>query len=410
MRLTGLITISALLVLMLSLGSPFAAAQDAGAGDAPVVDPAADTSDEPRKGRKFGLYVFAATGSTDVDPIDVSTSSASTNTTFSEITFEGMAFGQAAIGWRLPERKGDFRLVFSGYKEEGYHFHSEGSAAVIDPALMQNAAVQDNLLWWTVDIVDGALTSVRTPPQWSLANDANTDGFVDIEEVFYTGPDIMATTSVVPDLENRMQTVDAVFGNTFGPERVTATWWAGLRYFVYEGTLLSGAWLSTQPPGEFFTDGVFSAPLQFRHEATGYGPTTSIEIDLNFFHQRVSLFAKGGAAFLFEKLESESAPFTTWVLNNATPVRAFPIAGQISAERDKSIWHTHLEGGIRVSLKNGLRLEAAYQMAGFLDAVLMPTTLRIPLNTVEAPFGTSATFKTTDFVFDGWRAGVGFQF
>lgn len=420
MRSTGLITVFGLLVLVLGLGLSIAPGdalaatpQDADAGgetppETPA-EPAQDDAGAAGKARHFGLYVFAGTGTVDSKAIDLSNESASTNTTFTELTFEGMAYGQAALGWKLANDKGDFRLVFNGFKEDGYRFHSVGSAAVIDPTLNVNARVQDNLTWWTVDIVDGNLTSVRTPPQWTLAADANGDGFVDAPEVSYIGPDISATGSVVSDLENRVQTVDVMFGNSFGPERVSATWWAGLRYFEYEGTLLAGAWLSTKPAGELFTDGAFSGPLQLRHEASGYGPMTAMELDVNFFRKRVSLFAKGGAAFLFENLKSDSGSFSTYV-TSTDPEHINAVPAEISAERDKSVWHTHLEGGVRVSLKNGLRLEMAYHITGFLDSVLSPTVLRIPLARVEAPLGTSATFRTSDIVVDGWRAGVGFQF
>ena len=87
-----------------------------------------------------------------------------------------------------------------------------------------------------------------------------------------------------------------------------------------------------------------------------------------------------------------------------------PIAAQLGESQTKSTWQTGAELGLRVRLRNGLKLEASYGVVGFLDAILLPTQIRIPDNQQEAAQGTSAIYNTQDYVLQGWRAGIGFQF
>ncbi len=82
----------------------------------------------------------------------------------------------------------------------------------------------------------------------------------------------------------------------------------------------------------------------------------------------------------------------------------------MTEHRQKSVWQTAAEAGFRINLMDGLQFEAAYNISGHLDVVLMATEIVIPQGETSAGVGTSALYNTQDLVYDGWRAGVAFQF
>jgi hypothetical protein len=109
-------------------------------------------------------------------------------------------------------------------------------------------------------------------------------------------------------------------------------------------------------------------------------------------------------------IDMDTGLFTTLVANTGPIGATIPLAARLEEQQTKSTWQTGAEVGVRLRLKNGLKLEASYGIVGFLDAILLPTQIRIPDNQQEATQGTSAIFNTQDYVLQGWRAGIAFQF
>ena len=212
MRLNVLLAGTGLLLASLALGTS-AIAQDEPAA------PAEEAGGEEKKSKTpFGLYVEAATGVVSARDIDASITTLSTHQASSYLSLEDQAQARAALGWRLPHGKGDFRIRFDGYKEEGYTFHSDGLQASLDQSLeLVNPVVADNLLWWSIDVVDGAVHAVRTPPVWDpLVDDANANGEADADEIRYPYVDRDLTSTNASDLQNRAQAIDLLYGKNSG--------------------------------------------------------------------------------------------------------------------------------------------------------------------------------------------------
>lgn len=409
MRLNGLLAGTGLLLALLALGTP-AAAQDE------PVAPAEPTGGEEEQPNKipFGLYVEAATGVVTAEDIDTSITTLSTHRSFNYLSLEDQVHARAALGWRLPHGQGEFRVRFDGFKEDGYRFSAQGVQASLDQTLDLENPVLGNLNWWAIEVADGSVHAVRTPPVWDpLVDDANNNEAADPEEVSYPYVDMDFTSAIAADLQNRAQLVDMLYGRGFGQGRYTARWWAGFRYFTYKGNIPSAAWLLTTPKGEGYTDNVLLPLLNIYTEADGLGPTGSMEVDFNFFDDRLALYIQGQFAFVLLDLSMDSGPFATLVesqpLGGGTRY-VIPIDAHLTATRNKSTWQDGLEAGVRYKMKNGLQLELAYHITGFLDVILLPTRISIPENLLESRQGTSALYHTRDYVLDGWRAGIAFQF
>jgi len=413
MWLTGRLTV---LVLFLFLLVPGAAvlAQESPASDAD--DPAASGGSASK--RKVALYFEVGRGIASAEDLDVSLETEATITSENTLKLEDMIYGRAAIGWKLDKGKGDIRLRYTGFREDGYEYSGIGRTRGLDPGLVlpPNTPVPtviDPLVWWNVHIADGMLTSERTPPQWSPSSDVNQNGDVDLGEEFYLAdPDFSQTRSVTADLQNTVQFTDLLYGRTFGKRRYSARWWGGIRHFTYEGNVLATAWLSSaadRNEGNGYTDGAFLRPLVLEQDSSGWGPTGALEVDFNFFDSRLSLYIQGQFAFMVASIDYESAPFFT-IAQETSGSPLIPIQAQISESLTKSIWQNSAEVGLRVNLKSGVGFEFSYGVTGLLDIVVLPTHLRIPANPLEASQGTSATNRTRDMVFTGWRAGLSYQF
>jgi len=357
-----------------------------------------------------GLYVEVGYGTNDMNPLDTTVKTGSTQDSANTFTLDGMDYARAVIGWKLPGPKGSFRLVWQGYNENGYEFTAIGREASLGNQLPSNPPIVDNLDWWLVNVMDGQLSVARTPPRWTAAADANMDGRVQKEEVSYTGADISYSASIAPDLLNRVQTADVLFGREWGPRRVEGVWWGGLRYFAYEGTLLQGAWLrAPRATGRGFTDGVAVRLLHPTQKAQGAGPTGTLGFQVNFFDKRVQLFMNGQFAFLLSQIETDTGNFFT-LTNGNNNDELLTGRSRLRADRSRTSWQTHLDAGARFNSKQGLTIEVAYFKTGFLDAVITPTEIRLPQSAQELAQGTSGLFATQDLVLDGWRGSVAFQF
>ena len=138
-------------------------------------------------------------------------------------------------------------------------------------------------------------------------------------------------------------------------------------------------------------------------------------MDFNFFDDRLALYVKGEFAFMLLDLYADSGPFSTLVqqtiqIGETAYQYVIPVDAQLTATRHKSTWQDALEAGVRYKMRNGLQLELAYHATGFLDVILFPTQISIPESVTGSGQGSSALYKTQDYVLEGWRAGIAFQF
>lgn len=365
---------------------------------------------EPEKKKiSNGLYVEVGVGASDMGTLDMSTRTSSAQSSNNSLTFEDMEYGRAAIGWKLPGNKGRFRVVWESHKEDGYVFSAVGRESSLGSNPPSNPAITQNLDWWDVDVVDGNLTATRTAPFWTIADDANNDGVVQRGEPTYGAPSAVVSAAIEPNLQNRVQVTDVLYGRNFGPRRVEGSWWGGMRYFAYEGTLMQAAWVRPVQGGLGFTDGGLIPLIHSAQKATAIGPTGSFGVQVNFFDKQVQLFANGQFAFLLSDIEVDTGQFFTLTGGN-TPGIVLSTPARLSAERDRTSWHTGADIGMRYASKKGLVLEVSYYTLGYLDAIITPTDLRIPQNAQEAAQGTSGLFATQDITLDGIRGSVAFQF
>ena len=402
-------------VALLWAAGTLSAAQDSPA-PADETEPAQEVEstegEADEKKKKNGLYVEVGYGTNDMDPLDTSLRTASTQNSANSFTLDGMDYSRAVFGWKLPGPKGSFRVVWEGYNENGHQFLGIGRETTLGVQPATPPPIVEPLLWWQVSVVDGQLTAERTPPMWSSADDANMDGRVQQNEVVYSGSDLSHSASLADDLQNRIQTVDLLYGREWGPRRVEGRWWGGVRYFAYEGTLLQGAWLRAPLATGFgYTDGLSVRLLHPTQKATGAGPTGSLGFQVNFFDKRVQLFMNGQFAFLLSKIEMDTGRFFTMTTEGLSTSDVIVTGrARLAADRSRTSWHTHLNAGARFNMKQGLTIEVAYFKSGFLDSVLTATEIRIPQTSQELAQGTSGLFASQDLVLDGWRGSVAFQF
>jgi hypothetical protein len=413
MKSRWILVLGVTLLWMAGVAQPTPAApQDAPAQDDSQPAQQADTAESDGEKKKFAnrLYVEVGYGTNDMDPLDTSVRTGSTQRSDNRFTLDGMDYSRAVIGWQFPGPKGGFRLVWQGYNENGHQFTAQGLESSLGVQLPTTPPIVENLLWWNLAVVDGVMSVSRTPPIWNLADDANNDGRVQQNEVRYPSADISFTANNAADLLNRVQTTDILYGRTWGPRRIEGRWWGGLRYFAYEGTLLQGAWLRAPlSRGLGFTDGLGIRLIHPSQEATGVGPTGMLGFQVNFFDKRLQLFADGQFAFLLAQIETDTGDFFT-ITNGNRNDEIVTGRARLRADRSRTSWQTHVQAGARLNLKKGLSLEVAYFQTGFLDSVLTPTELRIPQSAQEIAQGTSGLFASQDLVLDGLRGSVAFQF
>lgn len=462
MRMRGALVVGSVL-LLLGVCTPAALAQedpDPAVPDDQAEEPAVEPDSQPaepeavpeaepeseKEGFVNGLYVAVGLGSASSDSFNTSLSTDATRYTASEFEIDDQQHGIAKIGWKLKEDKGDFRLVFNGYKEQSYKFHSVGaqagfSQATVNPdcdleylrdALEKGAITPEELDnspgyvisplggrclygWWGVTIEDGKYLAERTPAEWTPVDDTNGNMGADPGEIRYLDVDRVVEAEVPDNLQNIITTWDALYGREFGGRRFSSRWWGGLRYFAYEGQMLQTAWLNADDnaePGSYFTDQAFLPIIGLREKTTGWGPMGIWEVDFNFFNKGLVFYMKGEAAFTFNSLDVDSGVFSAIVAT--TSFSSLPPM-RITEQRDKSSWQAGGEIGVRVRMRRGLEIELGYETKGYLDTVLVPTQVTIPkipgqviVNDPEATI--SALFSTQDLRVSGGHALVGFQF
>lgn len=377
-------------------------------------------------GDRMALYVEASYGSASAADVDSSLITTATRHSSNTTSLDNI-FGRAKLGWRLPADRGVFLISFSGYKEDSYTFSGVGSenAAISPPPTpgTDPAAVVSNvpLTWWTVQIADGRLVASRRPPLWTISDDRDGNGRPDPGEVRfdYASPcppgrldcPVTVARSVPDNLQNRLQTVDGLFQRDFGGRRFGGRWTAGLRYFVYEGNIPTSAWLSisyNQGVGLNFTDGTTLRLLRFSQEASGLGPTGSLEFQSHFFRRRLTFYGQSRFAFILESVKTDSGPFFTIALDPGGLL--LPAPARLQQDLEKSTWHFGVELGARVRLLEGLHVELAFNRTSYQDVLLLPVSITIPEDPGDAPQGTVGLYKTQDLEMDTVYLGLGYQF
>lgn len=386
-------------------------------------EPAAPPSEAKKPGfwgDHFALYIEAAAGTSSADDIDSSIRTSSSNISQNTLKLDDNLYGRAAVGWTLPYGRGSFLLVFTGHKEDSYSFDARGNRGLFStsdpficgspedaPCLSQSG---DLLTWWNVHVSGGSLVSSGIVPSWDFAADLNHDGRVTANEVVYGPPRIVITRGAPDNLQNRLQTTDLIFQRDFGGRRVSGRWSAGGRYFVYEGTILAGAWLYTgqEDGGPGYTDGELR-PLTFLQDSSGIGPTASLEIQVHLFRKRLTFYGQGRAALIVQSTKADSGAFLT-------PARA-PIDGsyflaeaRLRSSIDKTVWQVGAEIGARIRLQEGLHVEVALARTSYQDSLLLPANITVPEVVNQADQGTTGLFSTEDLLIDSLRFGLGFQF
>jgi hypothetical protein len=405
----------------LGVGSQAARAED------PVpekVDAAAAPTEAPKKkdpffGDRFAMYLEVRYGPASIDTISNPLTSGSDSTSESTLGFDGNDFGQFTVGWTLPRDRGQYLLTYTGIADGDYELNATGSQRSYEVQNSQPPAQLQFLLpWWQVTIRDGQLTTTETPPVWDSrrvpqgGDDANSNGLPDLNEIRYptTTVDLLAT--VPKDLGNRIQTWDLVYRREFGGLRIRSRWTAGVRYLNAEGAILTPSWLVgiVGTPGFGYSDGVVNNFIVMQQSTTGVGPVGSCEIQFNFFRQRLTLYGTVQAAFLLEKLDTDSGAFTYLARDPAVSGVYFPGSGRIQGSVSKTGWNPAFEMGLRVKLLEGFHLAVDWNRTGYLDTILIPTNLSIPTNASQIALGTTARFISRDFVVSTINLGLSFQF
>lgn len=387
-----------------------------GAAPAAPAAPSAGTEEAKPKthwwGDRNALYVETAFGVAGSKDINTSVATDFKNTAVSTLRLDEHQYGRAAVGWSLPAARGGFQLVFNGFKEEdGYRLDSAGfRAAVVGTDTEPNTP----LPWWTLTLANGRLLSQRTPPVWTDADDANGNGVPEPSEVRYLPVDITTSLPAPKNLQNRLQTYELLYHRSFGgmsPTRhVSGRWTAGVRHFVYEGNIPMPLWVSTV--AGIFSEGALAKPLLVSQDTSGTGPAGSLEIQSHFFRRRLSPYVQARAAFLVQTLHSDTGRAYTLARTpqGTIPTYLYPAEMSLQEDLDKSSWQTGIELGVRWTAVPGVKVQLGYHLDSFQDVLLLLDRVNIPDIVPEASFGPNAIYVTEDLEFDGWFAGLGFQF
>jgi hypothetical protein len=272
-------------------------------------------------------------------------------------------------------------------------------------------------------MTEGQLVASRNPPVWTDAQDLDGDSEVDADEVIFAGVDQSSSVGAPTTLQQRSRSYDLVYQREFadkGPtDRWTGRWSGGLRHFELEGAVPMAGWLSdttggttTQGDPGLFSEGSLLRPLLLNQDTTGNGPAGTLELQFHFLRRRATAYAQGRAAFLIQNLDADSGLVYTLTRRQIQggPDAFYPTPLRLQHDVDKTSWQVGAEIGVRFRLLPGLLANVEYHRESQQDVLLLPDRLNIPANIDEAPFGSNAIFTTQDIDYDGWSAGLGFQF
>jgi hypothetical protein len=385
----------------------------------PKEAPKEKPKEEPKKkdpffGDRFAMYLETRGGPASIDTVKNPVSSSQQFNSVNSVSFSGNKSGQFTLGWTLPRDRGQYLLTYTGIADGNYSLEAEG---LQQSYVAQNGESTRNLNslvpWWHVSVRDGQLRTTQTPPVWySLTDDANGNGLPDASEMRYPTTTIDVSDTVPKDLGNRIQTWDLLYRREYGGLKIRARWTAGLRYLSVKGAMVTPSWLLGTPSDVFFgySDGVVNKFILMQQSTTGVGPVGSGEVDFNFFRQRLTLYAGVQAAFLVSNLSTDSNDFTYFARDLSDVGFFLPGAGHIAQKVSKTTWNTAFEAGVRVKLLEGFHLIVDWNRTGYLDTLLLPTSISIPQNSAQVALGTTALFVSRDFVVSSLNLGLSFQF
>lgn len=375
----------------------------------------------PWWGGRFALYLETAVGGAGTSDVDTSLETSVQRVTYSTFDPGDRSFGRVVVGWQLPLNRGTFLLRFSGYKEDGgWELTGTGASASVSGT---STPAETPLPWWTIDMREGLLVATRNAPLWSSAQDADGDSKPDFDEVTYGGVDQTTSIAAPTTMQQRARTYDLAFQREFadkGPtDHWTGRWSGGLRHFQLEGAVPVPGWLGHSSgeagilgdPG-LFSEGALLRPLLVNQDTSGIGPAGTLELQFQFLRRRATAYAQGRAAFLIQKLSADSGLVYTLTRRklDGGPDAFYPTPLLLQHDVDKTSWQVGAEIGLRFRLLPGLTAALEYHRESQQDVLLLPDRLNIPADIEAAPFGSDAIFTTQDIDYDGWSAGLSFQF
>jgi len=381
---------------------------------APAAAKEAPKKKDPFFGDHFAMYLETRGGPATIETVKNPVNTTLQLTSENSVKLAGSKSGQFTVGWTLPRGRGQYLLTYGGIADGNYELDASGlqqsykTGSSATPGQLSFLAP-----WWTVTVRDGQLRTVQAPPVWSPADDANGNTVPDPSELRYPTRTVDISAPVPKDLGNRIQTWDLVYRREFGGVRIRSRWTAGIRYLTAKGAIITPSWLKgVEDNADFgYSDGVISNFLLMQQSTKAFGPVGSGEVQFNFFRQRLTLYAMVQAAFLDEQLSSDSGPFTYYAHNpGSESLNQFPGAGRINRDVSKTSWNTMFEAGMRVKMLEGFHLILDWNRTGYLDSLLLPTTISIPKNASSVSLGTSALFISRDYVVTTINLGLSFQF
>lgn len=385
--------------------------------EAPPAPKEAPKKKDPFFGDRFAMFLETRGGPASIDGIKNPVQSTLQLKSESSIDFSGNKSGQFTVGWTLPRGRGQYLLTYGAIADGNYELNAEGDEQAYTTGVPgERPAKRIGFLapWWHVNVHNGVLTATQTPPVWrDPADDANGNTVPDPGELRYPTTTIRLIERVPKDLGNRIQTWDLVYRREFGGVRIHAAWTAGVRYLSAKGAIVTPLWLvGLQSVGGFgYSDGVVNHFIVMQQSTNGLGPMGSGELQFSFFRQRLTLYGKLQAAFLFDTLKADSGAFTYFAhdLSPDSP-NVLPGNGRIQRNISKTSWNTTIEVGLRVKMLEGFHLIADWNRTGYLDTILLPTTVSIPQNSAQVALGTTALFVSRDLVVSTINLGLSFQF
>ncbi len=357
-------------------------------------------------GDKNALYLevgFAGGAFEEIDP------SVQTDPNFvsrATLEIESIFGGRAVVGWKLPFDRGRYVLAFEGFEEDSYEFEAAGLFnQVLGPFGVETTTTL--YPWWSVRSSDsGRVDGVRNPPIWT---DADQDNNLDPGEVAAGAADLLFSSPTTDTLKNTTQTWDLLYQREWGGRRFRGAWSAGVRAFLYEGTVPMAAWLGLDAllPGTQYTDGTVIRLVPLAQETKGWGPTGSGEAQYNFARGRVVVYLQARAAFLLQDMEVDSGPFVTYALGTIGTKVA---PARLEQTLDKSVWQLTGEIGGRIRVLPGTHLLLSYAYRSYMDALLLPVEIQIPRVENQVEGGTIGLYKSHDLRIASYHAGLSFQF
>lgn len=427
------IVTSGLIATLAAAGSTLVAQEgDKPAEQPPAPQPKPEAKPEPPNaetqkpsfwGDHFALYLEAAYGSGSSSDVESSIESSATSFALSEVKLDDVAQGKFGIGWKLPADRGSFLISFTGYSEQSYTLDATGYKKAVKDVLHSTTRTSpEAYAWWEVQVDNGNLTAQLAPPVWVDTPRLEphcppgtggppgmcVDGNVTNDEVSPGTPLGNPYRTLVPDnVQNRLQTVDALFQREFGGRTWSGDWSAGLRYLVYEGNIPATAWLSITADETGFTDGAGLRLLAFNQDTTGLGPCGSLGLQYHLFRRRLTLFGNARFAFIAENLNVDSGNFFTTVNDRGT---LLTVPARLEKSLSKTTWNLGGDLGAHFRIVDGFGILLAYNRTAYQDAVMLPFSIAIPSNPQEVDQGTVGLFSTKDLQFDTVRLGLTFQF